>query len=271
MMDTHVHLWDLDRFAYGWIKAGTPLARTVSAHEIESVLAQHEMRGAIVVEAHNSRAELDWLLEQATQFAWIKGIVGAWDFFNNAESDLVQLAQHRALKGVRQTWFTPRDDIDDLAARLAILGELNLTCDLLGAGAWEQVSVLAERLPDVRFVINHLGGVDLTVSAFAAWGQQLTRIVPYENVFVKISGYLTAGGDAAQRDFARYLHAAVDRLGARRLLFGSDYPVCTRYGATYADVLATLRDSLPVESVQLMETTARTVYRISEWTKPRRI
>jgi len=269
MIDTHVHLWDLDLFTYDWIKVGTPLARTVSEHEVATVLAQHHIDGAIVVEAHHSRAERLWLLEQAARHAWIKGVVVGWDFFSDTDSDLARLARHNALKGVRQQCFVPCEDIDTWASRLAILGTLDLSCDLLGTGAWSQAPQLAEQLPEVRFVVNHLGGAYLTESAFDAWKQQLIRIVPHENVFVKVSGYLTAGGDGVPRDLTRYLHTALSRLGARRLLFGSDYPVCTRYGATYSDVLATLRDGLHDDFAHIMSTmatTARTVYRIGALT-----
>jgi L-fuconolactonase len=59
-----------------------------------------------------------------------------------------------------------------------------------------------------------------------------------EYVFCKVSGLVTGADWSRWRpeDLAPYIAQAVDWFGERRLLFGSDWPVCTA-AASYDDVV----------------------------------
>lgn len=263
MIDSHLHIWDLERFSYGWIKPKTALYRNVLIAEVESQLKANEIQQGILVEAHNSVAELDWLLEVAAQSSMIAGVVGWWDFETLSNELLSEYAQNPHFKGVRQTWFTPRADLETYIPKLSILGDLGLSCDILGYGAFTQLAEIAQQVPSVRFVINHFGGVDLSREAYAEWFQVVQQMENYPNIYMKISGFLTAGGEDGQRDLPHYVQATIDLLTPERLLFGSDYPVCARFGSTYQDVMSTLNRQLDTAQMQqIMKETAHTVYRI---------
>jgi uncharacterized protein len=66
---------------------------------------------------------------------------------------------------------------------------------------------LAKRCPDTHFVLGHCGFVGIDV-----WS--INHVAPQKNIFAELSGCYT-----------RVARAAVDRLGADRVLFGTEYPL----------------------------------------------
>lgn len=89
------------------------------------------------------------------------------------------------------------------------------------------------------------------------------------NTAMKVSGYLTSTGDTPLPTIPGalqpYLDAALDIFGPDRLLFGSDWPVCTQRG-TYADAVSALRTLTlalsPSEQAAIWGNTATRVYHL---------
>lgn len=116
--------------------------------------------------------------------------------------------------------------VDPIARRAAELGVPILQhawYKAEGNGANEStpadVAAIAARHPDTMFVMAHLTG---------AGERGISDIAPYENLHVDISGGEPEAG---------FVELAVRRLGARRVLFGTDNPVRS-YGMTLGKVLA---------------------------------
>ena len=94
----------------------------------------------------------------------------------------------------------------------------------------------------MRFVVDHLAKPPIADGALEPWAGLLADLAAIPNTWCKVSGLVTeAAWDAWTIDDLRpYVDRALERFGARRLLYGSDWPVCL-LAAPYATVIATAR------------------------------
>jgi L-fuconolactonase len=122
-------------------------------------------------------------------------------------------------------------------------------------------------LDDLRFVLDHAAKPPIATGTLEPWATLLTELGTRPNVSCKLSGLVTeaaAGWRPAQ--FARYADVILDSFGPDRLMFGSDWPVCT-VAATYGEVFALARDLAsrqlsPAERAAVFAGTARSAYRL---------
>lgn len=131
----------------------------------------------------------------------------------------------------------------------------------------------------LTFVLDHLGNVDVESGSGLddSWAAQFRDFAALPNTVCKLSGILGVPGpqrSAGDRDapmpsvahLRPYVDFALECFGPTRLMFGSDWPVCT-LSATYADVVAaaaTLTDDLSApEQTAIWSGTARSAYRIA--------
>src|SRR5215470_5320607 len=76
-IDAHHHFWRYRKDEYGWIGPGMDaLARDFLAGDLESEVRTCGIDGTIVVQAQQTNAETDWLLNIATTSPIIRGVVG---------------------------------------------------------------------------------------------------------------------------------------------------------------------------------------------------
>jgi L-fuconolactonase len=121
---------------------------------------------------------------------------------------------------------------------LQVLADRCLTFDYVGIlpRHLEHVPLVAQRVPDLRIVIDHLGKPPIAAREFEPWSSLLAHAAQMPNVFAKVSG-LDAGGadDWTAADIAPYIGRALELFGPARLMFGSDWPVANLRGG-YAKV-----------------------------------
>jgi L-fuconolactonase len=122
-------------------------------------------------------------------------------------------------------------------------------------------------LADVTFVLDHGAKPPIASGALEPWATQIGELAARPNVSCKVSGLVTeAGPDWRPAEVMPYLDHLVDRFGPTRLMFGSDWPVCT-LAASYAEVAALARDALagrlgPAELDAVFRANAISVYRL---------
>jgi len=60
------------------------------------------------------------------------------------------------------------------------------------------------------------------------WKKDINTIAQHQNVYCKVSGMVTEADytNWKQTDFIPYLDAVVEAFGTKRVMFGSDWPVC---------------------------------------------
>ena len=218
IVDSHVHLWDLERSAYPWMSgAFGPIAHSFAPAELEAELRACSVDRAILVQADNSRADTELMLELAAAHDWIAGVVGWTDL---ERPDALELD---GLVGVRDLVHSMREPhwLLDPAVHESLRGlaERKVAFELPDSypGFLKHVPALAAVAPGLTIVVDHLGKPPF--EALAPWEAQLRAAAEPPQVVAKVSGLWYA--DDARPAF----EVALDAFGPERLMYGSDWPV----------------------------------------------
>jgi L-fuconolactonase len=251
-IDSHVHFWQFQAERDAWITDDMrALRHDFLPPDLEPLLGQHQLDGCVAVQADQSEAETIFLLYHATKHAFIKGVVGWVDLqAPDVARRLERYAQFPALKGFRHILQSEADQALMLTPAftrgLAALFAHGFTYDLLiQPGQLAYATELVKLFPEQLFIIDHLAKPFIKAGALEPWRQQLQALAAHQNVFCKVSGLVTEADwhHWQPTDFRLYLEAAFEAFGPHRLLFGSDWPVCTVAGG-YSRALGLLEDYL---------------------------
>ena len=103
--------------------------------------------------------------------------------------------------------------------------------------------MLAEAIPELTLVIDHIGKPEIRHGLTEPWAHQMSALARMPNVVCKLSGMVTEANWASwtRADLRPYVDRVLEWYGPRRLLFGSDWPVCL-LAATYDEVLDAVFD-----------------------------
>lgn len=249
IVDSHQHFWQVGRFEYPWMSSEVAtLYRDYLPQMLEPLLREQGVAQTVLVQASNSLAESRWLLRLADEHPVIAGVVGWVDLAGNeVKSQLDELTAHPKFKGVRHLVESePADDwlIQDSVLRgLNALARYGLAYDLLvHTRHLPHVRTVAERCPELRLVVDHLAKPPIAQGTIKEWARELKEVAAYENVSCKLSGLVTEASHESWRteDLRPYVDIAFEAFGARRLMFGSDWPVCL-LAASYDQVIDSLQ------------------------------
>jgi len=242
VIDSHHHFWNYKATDYGWIDESTPMLRhdfgpSELRHEIENACVD----GVITVQARQSIAETEWLLALAAEHEFIRGVVGWVPLAEpQIERELERFAVDRRLKGVRHVLQDEPDDAHMLRADfrrgLGCLGKHGLVYDLLVFQRHLPFAcTLADEFPEQSFVLDHLAKPPIRSGELMSWAGELVELAQRPNVSCKISGLVTEANHRTwtEGQIADCLEIALEAFSPRRLLFGTDWPVCL-LATTYA-------------------------------------
>jgi L-fuconolactonase len=234
VIDAHFHIWQLARSDYGWLTPDlAPIYRDVRVEDWWAVANPCEVKRGILVQAAPTAAETAFLLEQAGLHRdRIAGVVGWVDMeAADAPARIAAVASNRLLLGVRPMLHDISDPSwilgDSLSPALTAIAEAGLTFDALVRPIHlPHILELARRHPALRIVIDHGAKPDIASDAFDEWAAAMERIARQTKAFCKISGLLTEAGSRADiGSVRRYVDHLLACFGAKRLLWGSDWPV----------------------------------------------
>ncbi len=93
----------------------------------------------------------------------------------------------------------------------------------------DKVTALADLAPDVQFVLDHCGVPDIKSGALEVWQKGINEIAQRDDVTAKISG-VVAYADAESwtvDTVCPYVEHVIQAFGWERIVWGSDWPVCT--------------------------------------------
>ena len=246
IIDTHTHFYDPTRpEGVPWPPADNELLyRTVLPEHHRALAAPEGVTGTVVVEASAWLADNQWILNLAADDPWIVGLVGHVDP-NRADfkSDIDRLAANALFRGIRcgGGYFADLEagsflaDMEHLVAR-------DLALDaLVGPADLAQVVALARRLPELRIVINHCGGVGADGGdPDPVWLDAIAQAAEQPQVFMKVSAIMEQSRVEPvpeELDFYRpILDAMWDAFGADRVIYGSNWPVSDRAGSFKAAI-----------------------------------
>jgi predicted TIM-barrel fold metal-dependent hydrolase len=157
---------------------------------------------------------------------------------------------------------------------LSAVAEAGLVYDLVVKP--HQLKAAAEaaaRLPELTFVLDHLGKPPIASGALAPWAEEIRRLAALPNTRCKLSGLVTEAdwGSWTTQDLKPYADTVLDAFGPDRLMFGSDWPVC-QLAADYAQVIAAARELTawltPAERHQVFTGTAARTYGLTVTESP---
>ena len=248
-LDSHQHFWKYSPQQHNWIDDSmVSLKRDFLTNDLEPHLIENKIEDCVVVQADQSEKETEFLLELATQYEFIKGVVGWVDLrAKNVEERLQFYYQNQYFKGVRHiVQYEKQDFILDPAFQNGIgkLGNLNLTYDLLIYSHQIEAAIkLVSQFPNQKFVLDHLAKPNIKNGKIDPWKNQIQRLAQFSNVSCKISGMVTEADHSQWKpsDFIPYLDIVFDAFGENRILFGLDWPVCL-LAASYQEVYQLITD-----------------------------
>jgi L-fuconolactonase len=253
IVDAHHHVWDPGTRAHAWLDGRPALRRRFSAADFTQVAADHGVSASVLVQVLASAAETEEFLALAATPGMIAGVVGWADLTApDVASEIARLRQlpgGSRLAGIRHLVEDEPDPgwLDRPGVRRGIrsVGEAGLVYDLLVRPAQLPAALrVASDLGDVRFVLDHGAKPDIASGRLEPWSSLVTDLAHLPNVTCKLSGLVTEAAPGwTVPQIVPYAVRLLDCFGPGRLMFGSDWPVCTLAGS-YGDVLAVARAAL---------------------------
>lgn len=244
-IDAHHHLWKFDPVRDSWITDEmVAIQDDFLPGDFELVLQRNVFDGSVVVQADQSEAENELLLNFANANDFIKGVVGWIDLQSkNVEARLDAYAHSKEIKGFRHVLQGEADRSLMLKSAfmhgLSKLAKYGFTYDILiFADQLRYIPEFALAFPNQKFVLDHIAKPDIKNAEIDQWKKQINEVAKHQNVWCKISGMVTEADwkNWKQQDFVPYLDAIVEAFGTRRIMYGSDWPVCL-LAASYENVL----------------------------------
>jgi len=260
-IDAHQHFWLYNEQEYGWIgpeMAG--LTRDFLPADLRPLQRALGIDGTVAVQARQTVDETKWLLDLAGQHPEIRGVVGWADLCDpEVGQRLETLCADERLRGLRHVVQDEPDDRfllrADLNRGMGLLADLGLTYDILIYPRHLPVACeFVARFPEQWFVLDHVAKPPIAANhadvcvrhsrgRLQPWAEGIRRLAEHPRVYCKVSGMVTEavwdGWTAA--DFRPYLDVVVEAFGTERIMFGSDWPVCTVAGS-YAEVMGLAYD-----------------------------
>ena len=276
IIDTHQHLWDTSNLEYPWLEGFDLLGKRYTAEDYREAIGELNVVRSVHVEGDPAETdvvkEVEWLTEISETDGMIGAIAAAAPLEKpNAESVLEQLTGFGLVVGVRRmAWHHPDPQFyatPELINGVKLLTKFDLSFELCANQAQLPAAIeLVKATPDVRHALNHCGGPDIKGGQFDPWATHIRELAAFENVHCKVSGIVTTASENWTREELKpYIRHLVEAFGYERLMFGSDWPVCT-LAATYqewvAALLGTVEDASDTEKNRLFYENASEFYSI---------
>ena len=278
IVDAHQHLWDLDLFHYAWLKDLPVLNQSFRMNDYCDAT-----KGLAIEKSVHLEADVDepFMVDETKHVLRLadrsdnplEGVVACGrpeskDF----KTYLERILGHPKLKGIRRILHTQPDDLgqsETFIENVNSLAGYGLSFDLCVLARQLPLAIrLVSRCPEVTFLLDHCGVPQVREKILDPWRANIHAIAKFPNVFCKISG-LVAYADPhhwTAEDLRPYVDHAIECFGWDRVMFGSDWPVCT-LSASYrqwVDALVSLtRGAGEVNQRKLFQENAIRIYRLA--------
>jgi L-fuconolactonase len=232
-LDSHQHFWKYSDAEYGWIEDST-LRRDFLPDDLHKELKGAGIDGSISVQARQTIGETEWLLSLAERNSFLKAVVGWVPLTSpSVEGDIEKFAARKKLKAVRHVVQDEKDDRyilrDDLNAGVSLLDKHGLAYDILIFECHLPYAIqFVDRHPKQRFILDHIAKPRIRDGAVQPWRDNLREMAKRPNVWCKISGVVTEADHQkwTEAQVRFYIDTAIDAFTPKRIMFGSDWPVC---------------------------------------------
>ncbi|HAY82539.1 MAG TPA: amidohydrolase [Planctomycetaceae bacterium] len=291
IIDTHQHLWDLDKFKCPWhegapevLKKSYVTSDYLAATQGLNVVKAVYMEVNVLEKQQNQEADHVVSLCKSDQHPTVAAVISGRPNSRKFKKYMRRFAKSPYIRGIREVLHDP-DKPQGLCLQpqfvksMQLLGDMNMSFDLcmrpmeLDDG-WK----LAKQCPDTRFIVDHCGNAD--PKAFLkqdsdkepwhtvdAWKRSVDRLAGLDNVTMKISGIIARAPEGwSAEHLAPIIDFCLLQFGPDRVVFGGDWPVCL-LGGPYAQWVGALKEviaSRPLaDQRKLLSGNAERLYRLS--------
>ena len=272
-IDSHQHFWRFDRDRHSWITDDmSKVRRDFLPDDLAPVLAEHAIDGCVTVQVDQSEVENQFMLSMARTHSFIKGVVGWIDLrADNLPERLDHFNEFRIVKGFRHiVQGEPKGYLLDSKFIRGVkeLGSRGFTYDLLiYHHQLEEAKSFVRQVGPVSIVIDHLAKPSIGHGEFRNWADGIEALSDFENVHCKLSGMVTeANWNAWSYDqLLPYIEKTFECFSAKRILYGSDWPVClvaASYHEQYSIVNRFLQTLPETERDRVFGENAKTFYNL---------
>lgn len=273
IIDTHLHLIYLDRFAYPWLDSVPALNRDFT---LESYLPQAEAAGiaqALHMEVDVAVADQMRETEFVTSLGGkvVAAISSCRPESQGFPAQLERLAANPKVRGLRRILHTSPDELSQASIfteNLKLLAAHKLSFDICVLARQLPLALrIARACPEVRFILDHCGVPGVKDRALDPWRADIKTLAAEPNVACKVSG-VVAYADASWTvdDLRPFVTHVIESFGWDRIVWGSDWPVCT-LTADLGRWVAATREIIAGESTdnqaKLLNGNARRIYRLN--------
>ena len=289
VFDSHVHFWNYDASnpEFDWIDEGMDnIKKSFLPQDLINCINNQLYVGretvnyqlstinysCIAVQAAPSWQETEFLLNLASKYDFIKGVIGWIDFEDSVQNHQLSTNNYQLLKGFRhiiQSESHGYMSSDVFRYFISKLKNNNYTYDLLlKPHQLSEALELVQEFPNQKFVIDHLAKPDIRNQDVDQWKSDIQEFKHLPNVYCKLSGMVTEAywQSWQKEDFTKVLDVAFQTFGTDRLMYGSDWPVCllaADYQQVYEIVASCIERLSEAEQQKIMCHTAMTFYNIS--------
>jgi L-fuconolactonase len=252
IIDCHVHVWDISRSdGVSWIRPDDKiLYRSILPAYHQPFAEAVGIKAAVVVQAGQSLPDNQWNLDiTAHAPSFYRGIVGNLSRVIGTDEFaplFEKLCQDDRYVGFRLSGRYQEQLTDAFFRDLQLTHARGRCVDVLaGSYSLADVDQIAQRLPELRIMVNHCGNLRLDDKPLdPTWVASLRAVARNPTVYCKVSALFgRVKPQPAPRDVEFYrpiLDLVYESFGEDRLVFGSDWPVSESTG-DYAAVLALVR------------------------------
>ncbi|NQT16305.1 MAG: amidohydrolase family protein [Planctomycetes bacterium] len=257
IVDTHQHLWDLDVVKLGWLKSAGHLNRN---HVTKDYLEATEGLNVVKTVYMEVAVDSDYLVTEAEYVVGLckrddnptaAAVIGGRPGEEGFREYITRFKGSPYVKGVRHIMPGNAPDLwseKQFVEGIQLLGELGMRFDLcMPPARLPDAAKLVDACPETRFVLDHCGNADPVAFMSAErreaarparapqheadqWRRDLAKLAERERVVCKISGIIARApkDNWTPDDLAPIINHCLDVFGPDRVIFASDWPVCTR-------------------------------------------
>ncbi|MEQ8209654.1 MAG: amidohydrolase family protein [Lacipirellulaceae bacterium] len=235
IIDSHHHFWHYTLEDYGWMDDSmVAIRRDFLPTDLQTEISNAGVEGVVSVQARQSLEETRMLCDFAGQHDFIKGVVGWVPLLTDElPAALEEFSSETKLKAVRHVVQDEPDDFllrDDFNEGVALLAANGLVYDVLIFERQLPAAIeFVDKHTDQSFVLDHIAKPKIGADELEPWRTNLLKLAERENIVCKLSGMVTEADYQSwtPQQLQPYLETVLEAFGPKRLMFGTDWPVCT--------------------------------------------
>lgn len=272
IIDSHHHFWMYSKKEYGWISDRmTALQRDYLPFHLAETLKEAGVNGAVSVQARQTVEETRFLLKHAADHEFLRGVVGWVPLIEpGVAKALEEFAGQSKLKGMRHVLHDEKDDNymlrEDFNRGIKALLPFKLRYDILiFEKHLPQTIRFVDQHPNQTFILDHIAKPKIKAHLLEPWKANLIELAKRPNVYCKLSGMVTEADHQkwTPADLQPYIDTVLAAFGPKRLMYGSDWPVCllaSPYKRWFDTVTAAVSKLSEAERTRILGGTAIEAY-----------